>query len=254
MKNLLKKILKRYGFGITSYEVLAGLQGYEKDIETILSLPIDRLIKLAEVKDKSKSQLKQDLFVLLETNFKENGFFIEFGATNGLVLSNTHLLEKEFDWRGILAEPAKIWHADLHKNRQCTIEIDCVWSNSNVVLDFNEVSEAELSTIIKYNNNDWASKNRKNGIGYKVNTISLKDLLIKHNAPKIIDYLSIDTEGSEYEILSHFDFDSYQFRVITCEHNYTPMREKIYRLLTSKGYQRKYVGLSKWDDWYIKSI
>ena len=74
---------------------------------------------------------------------------------------------------------------------------------------------------------------------------------MKYNAPKVIDYLSFDIEGSEYEILSHFDFESYKFRVITCEHNYTKMREKIYDLLISKGYRRKYVGLSELDDWYI---
>ncbi|MBT8545252.1 FkbM family methyltransferase [Polynucleobacter paneuropaeus] len=83
-------------------------------------------------------------------------------------------------------------------------------------------------------------------------TISLADLLIKHNAPKVIDYLSIDTEGSEYEILSHFDFESHQINIITIEHNYTEMREKIYNLLVSKGYKRKYLGLSKWDDWYVR--
>ena len=70
----------------------------------------------------------------------------------------------------------------------------------------------------------------KTGRKYKVPTISLLDLLDIHNAPKFIDYLSIDTEGSEYEILNAFDFNKYKFRVITCEHNFTPMREKIYKL------------------------
>ena len=223
-------------------------------MEDFLSLSSDDLYRFIECNDKSKSQLKQDLFVLLETNFKKNGFFVEFGATNGIDLSNTYLLETEFNWKGILAEPAKVWHEDLDKNRACVIEKDCVWSDSSSVLDFNEVNEAELSTITRFNKNDWASKNRKYGKSYEVKTISLVDLLIKYNAPKIIDYLSIDTEGSEYEILSHFDFDLYQFKVITCEHNYTKMREKIYDLLTSKGYIRKYVGFSRWDDWYVKSI
>ena len=254
MRNLINKILKRFNIGITRFSVLEGLKSYEKDVEKILCLPRLEQLKLLEMKDKSKSQLKQDLIVLLETKFKKNGFFVEFGATNGLIFSNTHLLETEFNWQGILAEPAKVWHSDLKNNRVCNIEFNCVWRDSSSVLEFNEAVEAELSTIAKYKNSGWASKNRQGGGVYHVKTISLIDLLVKFNAPKIIDYLSIDTEGSEYEILSHFDFDSYRFRVITCEHNYSENRKKIYDLLTSKGYNRKYVGLSKWDDWYFMEL
>ena len=76
-------------------------------------------------------------------------------------------------------------------------------------------------------------------------------MLETYQAPKTIDYLSIDTEGSEYEILKAFDFDKYKFRVITCEHNFTPMRENIYNLLISKGYERKSTNISRVDDWYI---
>ena len=95
--------------------------------------------------------------------------------------------------------------------------------------------------------NMFSDKNKqslKEGNIYKVKTISLLDLLDTYQAPKTIDYLSIDTEGSEYEILKAFDFDKYKFRVITCEHNFTSMREKIYDLLISKGYQRKLTNIS----------
>ena len=70
---------------------------------------------------------------------------------------------------------------------------------------------------------------------------------------KTIDYLSIDTEGSEFEILSNFDFETWKFAVITVEHNYTHDRERIYRLLSNYGYQRKFENLSAFDDWYINT-
>jgi hypothetical protein len=54
----------------------------------------------------SQSQYKQDIFVLTQLGFKRNGYFAEFGATNGLELSNSYLLERQFGWSGILAEPA----------------------------------------------------------------------------------------------------------------------------------------------------
>jgi hypothetical protein len=79
------------------------------------------------------------------------------------------------------------------------------------------------------------------------------DLLIEHKAPRVVDYLSIDTEGSEFDILENFDFESYKFKIITCEHNYTPMREKLSALLQNNGYQRKYEDISQFDDWWVLS-
>ena len=87
---------------------------------------------------------------------------------------------------------------------------------------------------------------------YSVDSSSLNDLLKKHDAPKNIDYLSVDTEGSKYEILSHFDFDAYNIKLITVQHNYNPTILKTYKLLTQKGYQRKYLGFWKWDEWYVE--
>jgi len=202
---------------------------------------------------KSKSQLSQDMFVLAECGFKRDGYFVEFGATNGFDLSNTYMLEKEFNWNGILAEPAIVWHPDLVANRSSHISFDCVWSSSNQSIEFNQAGEAELSTIDSFTDLDRHAGARANGQRYRVNTISLNDLLAKFNAPTNIDYLSIDTEGSEFEILNAFDFNKYNIKVITCEHNYTSMRESIYELLTSKGYVRKYEETSCFDDWYVKA-
>jgi hypothetical protein len=66
-----------------------------------------------------------------------------------------------------------------------------------------------------------------------------------------MDYLSIDTEGSELKILQSLDFSRWRFRVITCEHNFTVDREAIHSLLTAKGYVRRWEEYSQWDDWYF---
>jgi FkbM family methyltransferase len=206
----------------------------------------------AELKN-SRSQLLQDIFVLSRLNYKRNGFFVEFGATDGIALSNTYLLEKAYDWKGILAEPGIRWHAALRANRNCIIEENCVWKASGLTLTFKETNDAELSTIADFVASDFHKDDRDNGKTYEVKTISLNDLLKKHNAPKEIEYLSIDTEGSEYEILSAFDFSQYEIKIITCEHNYSPARDKIFKLLTSQGYKRVFANVSLWDDWYVRS-
>ena len=77
-------------------------------------------------------------------------------------------------------------------------------------------------------------------------------MLNKYSAPKRIDYLSIDTEGSEYEIIKNFDFDAWDIQAITIEHNYMPQRKKIYDLLKSHGFNRVHIANSKFDDWYTK--
>ena len=74
----------------------------------------------------------------------------------------------------------------------------------------------------------------------------------KFNIPEDIDYLSIDTEGSEYEIINFLDFNKYNISIITIEHNYTPNREKINSLLIENNYIRVLEDYSKVDDWYIK--
>ena len=207
--------------------------------------------KLSESFQMSNSQLGQDLFVLNHFNFKKKGFFVEFGATNGIDLSNSYLLEKHFNWRGIVAEPCKTWHKDLFKNRNCNIDLNCVWKSSDSKLNFFEVEDAEFSTIAEFNNSDHNTEIRSKRKEYQVSSISLNDLLIKYNAPKEIDYLSVDTEGSEYEILKNFNFKEYSVKVITVEHNFSDMRNEILKLLSKNGYKRVLTSISKWDDWYV---
>jgi FkbM family methyltransferase len=127
----------------------------------------------------------------------------------------------------------------------------CVWIESGSEVEFKETNIPELSTMAHLSDSDSHSAARFHGKKYLVRTISLNDMLTLNNAPNDPDYLSIDTEGSEYEILSTLDFEKYKFRVITCEHNYSANREKIASLLISKGYSRVRTDISKFDDWFV---
>ena len=200
---------------------------------------------------RSRAQYWQDLFVLSQLNFKRNGYFVEFGATNGVSSSNTYLLERRYGWTGIVAEPARCWHANLLSNRRCRVETRCVWAKSGLMLPFTETAQPVLSTLAQFETVDQHAAKRQGGLHYEVPTISLLDLLQTHAAPQRVDYLSIDTEGSEHDILSAFDFERYRFSVITCEHNFPPMRQKLHELLTGNGYERRFEQFSACDDWYV---
>ena len=263
MRKMLNLVLKAIGLRIVRDSA------YVKTIEEISQVSLSRyhesrngfLFKFLTITDNpsqilnlmpfSKSQLLQDLFVLEKLNFKTNGFFVEFGATNGKDLSNTWLLEKNFSWSGVLAEPGKNWHRELSENRKSYISTKCVWKSSGETINFNQTIYPEFSTIGSLTNFDGMEKSRQSQESYLVETISLQKLLDDARAPKFIDYLSIDTEGSEYEILESFDFSTYQFAILTVEHNHNSNEIKIDELLLRAGYIRVHHSISDFDGWYV---
>lgn len=264
LKSLAQRFLEQTGFALVlisqrqELRELARLVSTDNFRNLLLELPPEQILSIAPYLRMSKSQLAQDLFVLAELSAKKHGFFVEFGATDGITLSNTWLLEKSLAWQGIVCEPAQCWHERLAACRKCIIDTRCVWKTSGEMLPFFEAPHtvgAELSSI---KGKGYYPKGvlpgatgERAGIEYRVETVSLTDLLDHYQAPPLIDFLSIDTEGSEYDILSAHNFNKYRFRIIAVEHNARPIRHSIFNLLTSHGYKRKYEHASAWDDWYI---
>jgi FkbM family methyltransferase len=230
-----------------------------KQLNQVVDLVRVRLLEMAcivsgldfdSLNKNSHSQINQDIFVLSQLNGLSSGFFVEFGATDGVGLSNTFQLEKVFGWTGILVEPGRNWKEKLAVNRDCHKDFRCVTAKSGDLVHFMESSSPELSTIKGFEGSDENLRETSNS--YDVESVSLEDLLDENKAPQIIDYLSIDTEGSEFLILENFNFNKYKFRVITCEHNFTENREKIHKLLIQNGYRRVWSEFTQFDDWYIQ--
>jgi FkbM family methyltransferase len=201
----------------------------------------------------SQAQLFQDLFVLWSTKEKRRGYFVDIGACDGVFLSNTLLLERDYGWRGIVAEPNPLFTAKLKKNRSAIVSTQCVWSVSGKKLAFKQVAEPEYSTLKDIDPQDSHEDRgvRSKFTTVEVRSVSLNDLLTKAKAPGTIDFLSLDTEGSELEILQAVDFDKWKFGHICVEHNFTPRRQEIFELLQRHGYTRVMPNVSRWDDWYV---
>jgi hypothetical protein len=94
---------------------------------------------------------------------------------------------------------------------------------------------------------------KKNGKLITIETISLNDVMKEYFNNICPSYISIDTEGSEYEILKSFNLKIYRPKLFTIEHNFTKNESKIDDFLISKNYVRIFRKLTAFDAWYIPS-
>ncbi|MDC1178279.1 FkbM family methyltransferase [Candidatus Pelagibacter sp.] len=215
---------------------------------------------LKNFKHDFKSQLFQDIFAsfIIGENFDKT--FLEFGATNGIDLSNTFTLEKDLSWSGALAEPDNNWIDSLKKNRpNSKIITKCIWSKSGEKMNFFSSDVGALSTLDDFKNSDIKSMPAntalriKSGKNIEVETISLNQVIVEEFNDNSPSYISIDTEGSEFEILNSFNFSKYHPAVFTIEHNFTDFQNKIDQLMLDNNYIRIFRELTAFDAWYISS-
>ena len=245
LKNLTNLIFKSFGFKISKYQYFIYNQKLIQKNYFIKYLELSKNNKrnILNYALDSKSEYAQDLFFLDQVNFKKEGFFVEFGAGDGEFASNTYLLEKHFNYKGILCEPCKFFHQELKKNRSCFLSHKAVAEISNLKLNFVE------------NINPYYSKISDKKTGYQVETISLIDLLNQYNAPTNFEFLSIDTEGNEYEIIKSFDFDQFTPKVILIEYNNNKKQKKLITdLVTKNGYLTIAENESDQDLWFVRKI
>lgn len=198
-------------------------------------------------------QILQDLWVLFELDLQQNGYFVEFGAYDGTVHSNTKLLEDSFGWTGILAEPNPDMAETLRSTRRALVDSRCVWDSSGDRVSLLLTGNAELSTVAEHAACDLHTESRHATAvrSIDVSTISLNDLLDEHGAPPVIDFMSVDTEGTELKILRAFDTDRHRPRLLTVEHNgNVSAQRELDALLGARGYERRFPMMSDWDAWY----
>jgi len=196
----------------------------------------------------SRSQWLQDLFAIYVSDRKLDGYFVEFGALNGVAWSNSYLLER-LGWNGVVAEPHPTYGDLLRSARSCHVSTKCVYTETGKSVEFltyhGRPAASAISGMQYDDRKDWGSSSTQ------VETITLPDLLSEFKAPSFIDFLSIDTEGSEHAILQAHDFDRYLFGAICVEHNYSNQRALLLKLLTERGYMRVLQEFSGHDDWYV---
>lgn len=249
--NILHNFFSKFGFKVLyrkNYQKLMNEFRINKiDLEIIskYSKDLDSIKEYIKLREHSKSQLRQDIFVLFTLNFKKNGFFLEIGAADGITYSNTFLMEKFLSWSGILIEPIDTYSEELKQNRNSIIDNSIMWSNDDIKKKIFINSKDNLKSTT-YN---LSTKINNNFIEKK--TTSLDTLLNNHNINHPIDYCSIDIEGAEVELLKGFNFNTH-INVISIEHNFNiKKREQIYEILTSNNFKRVAKNISMFDDYYV---
>ena len=206
------------------------------------------------------SAFGQDRFVLEMLGPKRGGFFIDSGASNGLRGNNTVELETKYGWNGICVEPNTEFYKELSANRACYC-VNCCLYDFNGEVDFveadvlggilDEYDPKLLDLAMRAYDVPGDQQGNPQTITKTARTIG--SLLDEVSAPPVIDYWSLDTEGSELAILKSFPFDEYTVRIITVEHNnWYPARDDIKQFLESHGYQR--VRTLAVDDCYVKDV
>lgn len=184
-----------------------------------------------------QSQHGEDVWLERYFRGKQRGFFVEVGAYDGVVLSNTYYFERA-GWSGILVEPhpgkAQLCRANRPGSR--VFECAAVGSANTADIELIDVPGGEVySTVVPSDFNlqrlrDYGLSSRK----ILVRGRTLDSMLEEASAPAI-DFISIDVEGGELEVLKGFDIKRWNPRLVMIES--PPLRStEIRRYFVTKGY------------------
>jgi len=172
---------------------------------------------------------------------KKNGVFIDVGANDGITWSNSLTFEINYNWHGLCIEPHPKAFEKLQTNRKC-LTFNCAISNNSEEQDFMVIDGyAEmLSGLTSTYDQQHVEriKRETNTHGDKVTVIKVKcktlTTLLNENNILNVNYLSVDTEGAEINVIESIDFNQHTFDLISLECNYNP--ETLHTVMRSKGY------------------
>ena len=186
---------------------------------------------------------KEDLFIKKFFNKKKKGNYLDIGCFNPLLWNNTYLLYKR-GWNGINVDMQRI-NIDLFNiARPNDINICCALYDKKKFLNLYNLKGENNSPVITINK-DHAHKMRflsnKNLIKKKIKTLTFSEMIKNYNI-KInnIDFLNIDTEGSDFNILRSINIKKYKPKLICIEisqHTMQANKKKILNYLKSNDYR-----------------
>jgi FkbM family methyltransferase len=204
------------------------------------------------------SQCGQDQLIDELLWHKRRGVFVDVGAADGETNSNTLFFEETRDWHGLLVEPHPAAAAACRARRSSSVVECAILSRSdNYLTEFRAISgeysqmsyaidradRLNIDRIAKY-----AQKSPLEESIIMVQVCPLQALLDKFNLHHI-DYLSIDTEGADLDVVQTIDWTRTTATVISTEKQANPLA--IDSFLTSIGY--KIIHDLGWENIWLKT-
>lgn len=191
----------------------------------------------------SYSQDGEDMMIqtYYETKKKYKGFYVDVGAHHPYRFSNTAYFYKK-GWRGINIEPSPALYCSFQKRRRRDINLNIGVSSNKASIPFYIFNDQALNTFDEKLAQERDSNNDRYEIISKVEiqTYPLRDILEKHLPDnQSIDFLTIDAEGLDLEVLLSNDWIKFQpeFILVECDMDLENVNQgKIYKFLKEKNY------------------
>jgi hypothetical protein len=204
------------------------------------------------------SQYHEDKFLLehfFQNSYGSSYIFLEMGALDGTLLSNTKFFQDSMGWSGYLIEPSStMYHQLLHKSNRCAPMMSTTNSNSGKavclqVAGCEEWMHVDLIgagkpvgginlTMTEAHLSKFKQKIQQAG---KENVLcGPMNEILKMVGVQRIDLFSLDVEGGELNVLRKFDFDTIKVHVLIMERAKTSNQDKnleIEDILTRNGFK-----------------
>lgn len=208
---------------------------------------------LYKPKDGYYGQFSTDVLIELYFSNKKNGVCVEVGAANGIRGSNTLFFEK-LGWRTLCIEPNPLYIEEIKKCRKEYVQCACGSKNQEsipfTVFDIGEKNI--MSSLSSLEPDKRLLETHGHVINstqiISVNVKTLDEVLDSAKFPTNIDFISIDTEGTELDVLKGLDLNKWNISLLVVENNFEDANIKEY--LEQQGYYKD----ARWkiNDFYVK--
>ena len=242
------RMLARAGYGLTALDAPNPYPFSVKQFEVAARLSGSQVLELLP---HCHGKDGQDLFAAALNDFKP-GFFVDIGAYDGRTGSNTHLLEIQLGWNGLLVEPNPECHPELQAIRSATLDTRAIGSANDewVTLELDGQKsriDPDGRSQRRHGRRPQASRTAT------VRTATVGAIFEERDVPEHVNYVSIDVEGLESIVIRGLPFGRHTIDLISVEHNYdTARRAEIRTFLANHDYLVAHEALSRNEDWFVR--